>query len=119
MHLTASRNAHIESDATDKDATHQQIDPQVWNGHPQPASVPPLVTAAPLLDTEALPNHAREPRRWRGAPVVEAHAALPHWPTERRHATHILCNGDGLGVQVVHQLVGQHEIHTCVHVGLL
>ena len=46
-----------------------------------------------------------------GQSVVESYSTQAELDTQCRHATHVLCDGDAVGVKVVQHLIGKHEVY--------
>mmetsp|Transcript_16211 Transcript_16211/g.27850 ORF Transcript_16211/g.27850 Transcript_16211/m.27850 type:complete len:222 (+) Transcript_16211:1394-2059(+) len=51
-------------------------------------------------------------------PKVKAQAALGHWAAQGWHATHIFSNHNRIRHQLMDEVVCQHQICACVHVGV-
>lgn len=65
---------------------------------------------------EQLDPHVRNSH---GKTIVETEAAFVDGSTESRHAGHVFSDGDDGRVEVVEELVGEHEVGDCFEVDVV
>ena len=80
--------------------------------HPVHLTDVPVLVPLGLEGTDPEIGHAH------AQAIVKADAALPDGQAHAGHAGHVLCNGDGHGIDAVDQLVGKLEIGHRVRVGV-